>query len=52
MAAKGFQPLGDLTSHIAAAEDAHALAGKLQQAAMLLPFVLRLIRRKKAALLI
>ena len=51
-AAKGFQPLCNLASHIAAAEDAHALAGKLQQAAMLLPFVLRLIRRKKAALLI
>ena len=52
MAAKGVQPLRDLAPHISAAEDAHPLAGKLQQAAMLLPFVLRLIRRKKAALLI
>ena len=52
MAAEGVQPLRDLPPHIAAAEDAHPLAGKLQQAAMLLPLVLRLIFREKPALLI
>ena len=52
MAAKGFQPLCNLASYIAAAKNAHPLAGQFQQAAMLFPFVLRLICCKKAALLI